>query len=315
MARFARLAAPLRFAPLLVLISIAPAGLSPARADEGASGLYVPGNFGFSAGVTPPPGVYLSTGVGYYDGDIKVYIEGGKIVLDVDKRPVSTTFASLWVPEGEVLGGRLGLSLRSSYSYAWAHGVVTGLVNEERTGEGWGLGDTIPRAQLGWTSGAWSNTLYLTGWLPTGRYERGFNPNTGKNRYGVNLGWGVTYTDPGTQLEFDSAIGVTFSTPNPATDYKNGDAFTWEWAVGKKFDNGLQVGVAGYAYQQLTGDTGAGARLGPFKGRVFGVGPHLIYNTVLLQRPAVLNLHNYQEFGAVNRFEGNVTTFSATFKF
>lgn len=305
MARFTMVAAPL----LLI------ASLSPALADEGASGLYVPGNFGFGSGVTPDPGLYLSSGVGYYDGDIKVYIDGGKIVVNVDKRPFSTTFATLWVPETKILGGRLGLSLRSSYSYAFAHGEVTGLINEEKTAEGWGLGDTIPRAQLGWTSGAWSNTLYLTGWLPTGRYQRGFEPNTGKNRYGVNLGWGVTYTDPGTQLEFDSAIGLTFSTRNPATDYKNGDAFSWEWAAGKNFADGLKIGVAGYAYQQVTGDSGSGAKLGPFKGRVFAVGPQVVYNTVLMQRPVIFNFHNYQEFGAVNRFEGNVTTFSATFKF
>ena len=37
--------------PLLLIMSV-----SPALADEGASGLYVPGNFGFGAGVTPDPG-------------------------------------------------------------------------------------------------------------------------------------------------------------------------------------------------------------------------------------------------------------------
>jgi hypothetical protein len=77
----------------------------------------------------------------------------------------------------------------------------------------------------------------------------------------------------------------------------------------------LKIGVAGYAYQQITGDSGAGAKLGPFKGRVFGAGPQIVYNTMLLGRPVIFNLHNYQEFGAVNRFEGNVTTFAATFKF
>ena len=112
---------------------------------------------------------------------------------------------------------------------------MTGLRNAEETVEGWGLGDTTARAQIGWTSGTWSNTFYLTSWFPTGRYERGFEPNTGKNHYGVNLGWGVTYTEPNTKLEFDSAIGVTFNATNPATDYKNGDDFIWDWAIGKKF--------------------------------------------------------------------------------
>ena len=131
----------------------------------------------------------------------KVYIEGGKIVLmsisDRSPRhsqPYGFQRRRSWVARSAVLG--------SSYSFAWAHGVVTGVINADETVEGWGLGDTIPRAQIGWTSGAWSNTFYLTGWLPTGRYQRGFEPNTGKNRYGVNLGWGITYTEPRTKLEF-----------------------------------------------------------------------------------------------------------------
>jgi hypothetical protein len=70
MARFTKVATP-----LLLIMSV-----SPTLADEGASGLYVPGNFGFGAGVTPDPGLYLSSGVVYYDGAIKVYIEGGKIL-------------------------------------------------------------------------------------------------------------------------------------------------------------------------------------------------------------------------------------------
>ena len=45
-----------------------------------------------------------------------------------------------------------------------------------------------------------------------------------------------------------------------------------------------------------------------------GVGEALLKHK-LLRQPVIFNLHNYQEFGAVNRFEGNVTTFAATFKF
>jgi hypothetical protein len=288
---------------------------SPALADEGASGLYAPGNFGFGAGVTPDPGFYLSTGVAHYDGDIRIFTEGGAIVIDAEKRPYSLVFAGLWVPQAKILGGNLGLSLASADVFVWAHGVVSGLINAEETVQGWGFGDTTARAQLGWTSGAWSNTLYLTTWFPTGRYQRGFNPNTSKNIYGVNLGWGVTYTEPHTKLEFDSAIGVTFSAKNPATDYKNGDDFIWEWAIGKNFANGLKAGIAGYAYQQLTGDSGSGAQLGPFKGSVLAVGPHVVYNTVLFHRAVLFNFRNFQEFDAENRFEGHVTTFTTTVKF
>jgi hypothetical protein len=301
----------LRAASQVLAIVIA----SPALADEGASGLYAPGNFGFGAGVTPDAGLYLSSGFAHYEGDIRIFIDGGKIIADAEARPYSVAFAALWVPPIKILGGNLGLSLGSSEKFPSAHGEVRGLINLEETVEGSGFGDTIGRAQLGWTSGDWSNTLYLTTWFPTGRYQRGFNPNTGKNIYGVNVGWGVTYTEPRTQLEFNSAVAVTFSAKNPATDYKNGDDFIWDWAVGQKFANGLKVGVGGYTYQQLTGDSGSGARLGPFKGSVMGVGPHVVYNTILMRRAVLFNLRHYQEFEAKNRFEGNFTTFSATVKF
>jgi hypothetical protein len=226
----------LKAAAPVLLIVIA----SPALTDEGASGLYVPGNFGFGAGVTPDAGFYLSTGLAHYDGDIKIFIDGGKIVVNADKRPYSLAFAALWVPETKVLGGNLGLSLGSSDVFSWAHGEVTGLINADATVQGWAFGDTIARAQLGWNSGPWSNALYLTTWFPTGRYQRGFRPNRGKNHYGVNLGWGVTHTEPHTKLEFDSAIGVTFNAKNPATDYKDGDDFIWDWPSARNSPTGSE---------------------------------------------------------------------------
>ena len=76
---------------------------------------------------------------------------------------------------------------------------------------------------------------------------------TGRGRVGGVRNVRLTYMEPHAKLEFDSAIGVTFNAKNLATDYKNGDELIWDWAVGKKFANGLE-GVAGYAYQQLTAE-------------------------------------------------------------
>ena len=74
-------------------------------------------------------------------------------MITADKRPYSIGFASLWVPQTKVLGGNLGLSLGSSGVFSWAHGEVTGLINFEDTVQGWCFGDTMARAQLGWTRG------------------------------------------------------------------------------------------------------------------------------------------------------------------
>jgi hypothetical protein len=93
-----------RTAAGLLLIVIASAG----HAVESASGLVAPGNFGFGAGVTPDPGLYVFSALARYDGDIRVYIDGGKTVIDVNKSPFLSGFGSLWVPETKVLGGRAG---------------------------------------------------------------------------------------------------------------------------------------------------------------------------------------------------------------
>jgi hypothetical protein len=174
-----------------------------AFAVESASGLYVPGTFGFDAGKTPDPGLYASTGVFSYDGHINLYIDGGQTALDVHKQVLLPTYAVLYVPEVDLLGGRVGFSAISSYSFTGLDARAVGSTNTAASVGGWGFGDTVLRAQLGWTREIWSNTFYLTEWVPTGRYETGFEPNTGKNHYGTNVAWGTTYIDEATKLEID----------------------------------------------------------------------------------------------------------------
>ena len=64
------------------------------------------------------------------------------------------------------------------------------------------------------------------------------------------------------------------------------------------------IGVVGYYYQQLTGDSGSGAQLGDFESRVAGIGPQLGYFFPLGGSMAYLSLKGYYEFAAENRPEG-----------
>jgi hypothetical protein len=76
------------------------------------------------------------------------------------------------------------------------------------------------------------------------------------------------------------------SVENYATQYQTGDEFHAEWAIGYKFDNGLVLGVVGYDYRQLTGDSGSGAILGPFEssGDAVGGGLQVGETPVVIQR-------------------------------
>src|SRR5262249_20797412 len=131
--------------------------------------------------------------------------------------------------------------------------------------------------------------------------EQYFAPITGFYRPGVDTGWAFTWTDRTKKLQLNGAVGVTFNVENTATNYQSGDDFHFEWAAGLEFAPGFMVGVVGYDYRQITGDSGSGDVLGPFKGRVDAIGPGLSYTTLIEQTPVVLNFRHYMEFDAHNR--------------
>lgn len=60
----------------------------------------------------------------------------------------------------------------------------------------------------------------------------------------------------------------------------------------------------GYLYQQVTGDSGSGARVGAFESHVAGIGPQLgiLFHAGDMQD--YLNIKGYKEFSAQNRPAG-----------
>nr|WP_234793168.1 transporter [Ensifer adhaerens] len=89
---------------------------------------------------------------------------------------------------------------------------------------------------------------------------------------------------PGTDFDLSGAAGFTFNGENPATDYRTGTEFHAEWAVTRHFGQEFSTGVAGYFYQQVTGDSGPGASLGDFKGRIAAIGGTMGYNFKMAER-------------------------------
>jgi hypothetical protein len=170
-----------------------------------------------------------------------------------------------------------------------------GPFSASRQVDGWGLGDVVPRAQLGWQAGDLAYTVWLQAVTPTGRYSPTFSPSTGLNRPAVDTGLAVTWTHKPSKLQVNGAAGFTFNFENQATDYRTGNEFHFEWAIGYELSKGLIVGLVGYDYRQLTGDSGSGAVLGPFKSRVDAVGPGLSYSTVFDKMPLVFSLNHYHE--------------------
>ena len=78
------------------------------------------------------------------------------------------------------------------------------------------------------------------------------------------------------------------------------------------FSKAFAIGLAGYHYQQVTGDSGAGATLGAFEGRVTALGPSMTYNFPLGKLPVATTLRWLHEFDVENRLKGDAVFFTAT---
>jgi hypothetical protein len=289
-----------------------------AHGAEYALSDYGLGGFAFEAGVTPPPGWYVTPYAGLYEGKISGELDFGGTLLNVGAKLdfFQTGVNVLYAPDTKILGGQFAFSVDVPTGYVNVDAsAAAGAFAGTRSVSGWGFGDMSARAQLGWTIGQFSDTLALTGYAPTGKYETGFEPITGLNRPAVDATWAFTWLEKNTNLDFSGAVGVTFNAPNIQTNYKTGDEAHFEWAIGEKFSNGVEIGPVGYFYDQLTGDSGSGAFLGPFKGLVTGIGPGIGYTTLIDKTVLILNARYYDEFDAERRFLGSTSLVSATIRF
>jgi Putative MetA-pathway of phenol degradation len=77
-----------------------------------------------------------------------------------------------------------------------------------------------------------------------------------------------------------------------------------DWGASQFLSKQWLVGAVGYVYNQLTGDSGSGDRVGPFESRVVGVGPQIGYIFPLGTYQGYVNLKGYGEFDAHDRPHG-----------
>jgi hypothetical protein len=298
-----------------VALHLAPAEVSAAEYGFTA---YPLGSLSFGAGVTPPPGVYVTDAISFYTGTIggnfdfggRTFNAGVKANIFFDEANV------LYVPEKTVFDGHFGVSVSAPAGYVdypASASAARGTISAER--EGGGIGDFAVQIQFGWDSAEFSHTFHILEVIPSGRYSTGFYPILGLNRPSLDVGWAFTWLEKSSGLQFNGAVGFMASLENNATQYRTGDEFHFEWAIGYKFKNGLEIGIVGYDYRQITGDSGPGALLGPFEGSVDAIGPGLTYSTKIGNTPVTFGARNYEEYNTEHRFKGNlsIATFTAAF--
>ena len=292
-----------------------------ARGDQYGLSSYGLGGSAFGAGQTPPPGTYVTYLSGFYEGKIDTAVTFDNVTVNAGAKVEFFEMAvnGLYVPDRKVLGGQPGFAVTIPVGHDNLSASVTGPLGNtfsDETSEGaWGLGDITTRAQLGWQDGDFAHLAYVQVVANSGQYDTGFFALIGLNRPGIDIGWSFTWTEKTTKLQFNGTTGVTFNFENNVTDYDSGTDFHAEWAIGREICQGLMIGVAGYDFRQLTGDSGPGARLGPFEGQVDAIGPAITYTTLIDKTPVVLSARHYEEFNVEKRFSGSNTILSGTVRY
>ena len=163
----------------------------------------------------------------------------------------------------------------------------------------------IAPCMLGWHYKNFHSLLFLGGFLPTGKYNKHHIANMGTGHGAIETDFGVTWLSPELGSEVSVYTGLTMNLNNHKLHYKSGTEWHTEFFLGQNFTCGLEVGFAGYYYKQITGDYGKGAVLGGFRGRVFGIGPALLYTFKKGTIPITTNLRYYCESSARNHFRGH----------
>jgi hypothetical protein len=182
-----------------------------------------------------------------------------------------------------VLGGA-HYSIVAALPYTWldiSADVQTPLGTVRRNSKVDGFGDlTVIPAMLAWKSGNWQYNALLPIYAPTGSYQQGRLGNPGLNYWTFDPMLGVAYSNAKSGLNALLHAGYAMNTENKDSHYKSGNLLHFDGAIQQILPAGggfLTLGVEGFYFQQVTGDSGSGAVLGDFKGRTAGLGPVLGY--------------------------------------
>ena len=318
---------------LVTSIAFALALATPSRAEQGGSAHYMPGMAASFIDGFPgkPGGLAVLSYFTYYDasaGPNRQLPMGGFLTTDADATVYAGTIAAFYQPHWEVLGG--GLAFGVAVPYVWLEvdaqaqridpGGVPGPVFAARDTAN-GIGDvTIYPFMLGWTNLVKDLKLdtRLGIYAPTGEYEVGQLANVGKNYWTFEPGIMASWLSSTIGTEITLYTGVDFNLENQDMDYTSGTSLHLDLTVAQHLPllgGFVGVGANGFYYEQISGDSGADARLGDFKGRTLGVGPVVSYIRQIGGTQLLAELKWLPELDTDNRLEGDYIWFKLGFLF
>lgn len=308
---------------ILTLIAFTPL---IATAEEGGSGHYLPGSMSSFADAVPPSETFITRfNFVNYSGDFnkgQPLPMAGLSVLGVDADSTAAGITMLWRPPLEI-GENWSYAMSATIPYVWMDvtgGVTAGLVTKSVSDSEDGIGDIVLMPlMLNYKACDDVNFNFrIAAYAPTGEYEVGRLANTGKNFWTIEPAVAAMYFGKENGIEASLFLGADFNFENGDTNYQSGTQLHLDGTLAQHFPlwGGLAgVGVNAYWYEQVQGDSGAGANFGDFKGRTAGLGPVVSYVTKIGGQDVIAELKWLHEFETKRRMEGDYIWFKALLKF
>jgi hypothetical protein len=300
----------------LGLLGLAVASIpSQASADAGGVGFWLPGIFGSLAAAPGVPGwayasiyLHLQANAGAAQNFVTSGGARGSVVTGLNAHGDALALGVTYTSPMSVLGGQAAFTILTAPGNvglgidATLSGPLGNSISGARTDNRTTLSDVYYQSTLKWNQGVNNEMVYITGNIPSGTYDPNRLANLNLGFVAWDVGGGYTYFDPKTGHEFSAVAGVTYNLMNPYLQYQNGIDFHVDWAASQFLSKNFQIGVAGYLYQQLTDDTGPGAKLGGFRGRAIGIGPQVGFIIPMSDGyQGYLNIKGYKDVEVENR--------------
>ncbi len=279
----------------------------------------------FVDGVPPKETFIVRYNMVYYEGDIAAKEPlpiAGVQTLGAEASSWAHGLSLLWRPPVD-LGVRWSYAMSATIPFVWmdvSANVTAGPGTVRRSSSANGLGDLVLMpVMFNYNINSNLNTNFRVGaYAPTGDYEVGRLANTSKNFWTIEPTVGLMYFGVRNGIEASVFLGADFNTENPDTDYQSGTQAHVEGTLAQHFPlfRGLAgVGVNGFWYEQVSGDSGSGAAFGDFKARTAGLGPVLSHAFKIGKTEMIAELKWLHELETKNRLKGDTVWFKLVAKF
>ncbi|MGE4338667.1 MAG: transporter [Pigmentiphaga sp.] len=280
-----------------------------AGASENGTSFYLLGSRGPMAAVLPPPGLYLQNDLYYYTAradESQALPTGGQVAVGLKARALIDLPTLIWSTPYTGLGGRLALALTLPFGRQDVDAqAVLGPYSGETRSRITTLGDPVATATLGWQNGHAHWGLIGAINIPIGHFRKDSMANIAFHRWGADLSLAGTWYDPAQGWDLSAVTGVTLNGENRETHYRTGTEWHLEAAVSRDLGGpGTTLGAMGYYHQQISDDSGDGAILGGFRGRVAALGLTASHAFQWGATPIQARLKILREFHARNRLQG-----------